>query len=470
MQPENDNQPNTQPPVEPTPTNDTQQPVTQNQPQPAPVYGQNQTATVNNDASKKKKRTLFAGIAIALVVILGGSAGAYFGIVVPNKPENIWKNGLNNTAEAYDRIVSSAQKREEKKGGTVKGNFKLDSKDIAFDGNIDAKYYEKNADIKVDAGSSGVRFNLAALTTVPDGAKNPDVYLKVTGLKGIDTLLGDSAAGVGTALASYDNQWYVVDHTLLDELEKNAAKSQSQSSIPSFSKDDLNALYTAIGKVNREYIFTTDQSKAVLKNTENIGKEKFDDRDAYHFKVAYNKDNLKAYTNAMYGELKNTKLKDVITEDSLKQTLASIDKLDGKQQADAWVDMDTKLIRNVRIPVDESGSTLDIGQKYNGGDEVPYSIALNSKEKGEEGTFNILVTTRNNSDDITFKLDGNGVDGNDKVTFGMNATLSPNNDKVNVQKPEGAKSLLEAYSQLLGTNSDTLIKELNAPAATTQEL
>lgn len=418
----------------------------------------NQATTSFSQASlSNKKRKLFTGIVVLAVLLLGTGAGAFFGIYVPNKPDNIWKKALNNTAAGYDKLVEYSESQKNNKGGTIKGNFKLDADQAVIDGSLETKYFDKNSVSKVDIGTSGTRINFDLLTNTPEGSKNPDLYAKVSGLKGVDKLLGSEGAGLGQALASYDNQWFVADHTLFDQLEKEAAKSAgSQPALPSLSQEDITSIARATGGVNREYLFTDNQNKAVLKRTQNIGKEKLDERDSYHYKVGYNKQNLKAYINALKNELKKTKLKDYVSDQQYNDAVASVDKLDGNGQADAWVDHKTKLIRKVRFTdKDQKEAYVDVGLKYNGGDEYPFFVSLVGKQASGEGKANIGLTLNAENNTIKLSSDVDAKSEGKPYKFNLGATLTPGNNKVDFKKPDNVKSLLEAYSQLTGDGLNT---------------
>jgi hypothetical protein len=150
----------------------------------------------------------------------------------------------------------------------------------------------------------------------------------------------------------------------------------------------------------------------VLTIVNNVGKEKLDDRNTYHYKVGYNKEHLKAYVTALKDEAKKTKLNDYLKQEgksfedaiSFNDAIKEIDGYDGKGTADVWVDMKTKLIRKVRFTdsKDPKGY-FDISLKYNGGDIYPFVFAVHSEEGGQviDGNFGVSYNTDKNSADIT---------------------------------------------------------------------
>lgn len=468
MQPENTspNQPTpptTSPPVPPTsPAPPVDAPL-----EPTVVAGaitpEPPQAPKKSGLGKNKKKLLFGGLLVALL-LLGGTAGAMY--MSSNNPDKLWSKALTNTSKGYEKLVTYNKDQAEKfKGGTVKGNFKLDGSGVVVDGNLDSKYNGDNSSSKVDVGLAGTRFGAEVLTTVPSGSKNPDIYVKVTGIKGIDALLGPNGGGIGTALSAYDNQWLVIDHTLLDQLEKSATKTESNPGIANLSQQDITAIAEAVGRVNKEYIFTDESSKAVLTVKENVGKETVDGRSVYHYKVGYSKENLKKYATAMKDELNKTKAKEYGVDNNLNDLLTSIDKLDSNGQADVWVDTKTKLIRTVRITDgNNSANVLEVSLPYNGGDEYPFKVAFESKEAKDPGTLQVTATLNTKTNETKLGASVDAKDNNQPVKFKIDATLTPSNDDVQVQKPANAKSLLEVYGQLMGGNAANPLTIPTTPA------
>lgn len=437
---------------------------------PQPLYSQQSRPPQSFQPRKKsrKKRLLIA--VAALVVLLGGTAAAYFGYYLPNQPDQIWKKALDNSAKGYDKLVQYGDEQENNKGGTIKGTFRIDSNDTVIDGSIDTQYYEQNSRTKLDAGAAGTRVDLELLTNVPEGAKYPDIYARVSGLKGIDSLLGSEAGDIGASLAAFDNQWYVVDHTLFDQIEKaSGGESAAESQTPSLSGEDLKAVAEAIGKANREHLFTEDPSKAAITRKQNVGKEKLDDRDVYHYKVGYNKENLKSYVNALKEELKKTKLDSYIQDQQFDEITKSIDELNGQGEADAWVDLKTKLIRKVRFTdPSRNNSYVDVALNYNGGNEYPFVVDIVGNEKNNEGKTTVGVTLNTDTNEIKLNANGEGKENGQPLKFNLSATMTPGNEKVEFNKPENAKSIIEAFGQLMG-GTDAAQSLLQAPAAAPPE-
>ncbi len=400
------------------------------------------------------KKKLLVGITAAVIILLGGSAAAYFGSVVPNKPENVWKKSLENTGKGYDKLVEYADKKKDTKGGKLTGDYKIDAGGMVADGTIESKYDEKTSDSKITLGASGARFELNLLTNVPANTRYPDIYAKVSGLKGLDKVFPAEAGGIGESLAAYDNQWFVIDHTIFDQMEKSAA----QDTTTEIKAEDVIALAKDIGEVTKEYVLTDDPSKAVLVRKENVGKESMDGRDVYHYKVGFNKANLKAYNKAVCDKILGNKLYKTLSmgrssEDISKECYDTkdIDSINESDTFDVYVDLKTKLIHIVRIAEkDKKDNYLDIGLLYTGGDEFPFVIRGQTKDGAGEGKGELKVTLNTKTDKYAITANVDGKSDGAPFKFTLNANGEPGNDKVEFRKPEGAKSLLEVYGALLG--------------------
>lgn len=504
MPPENPNNNNLNPPHEPDPAQPAYQPPQQPEPQQEPAFGQsqpvNQPQTVyqpqqpvnqqppldqSQSAAPQQqpnyptpplygsvpqqplavsqkgrggKKRLFTGIIAAVFVLLGASAAAYFGYYQPNQPENVWARALENSADGYDGLVEYADGRSENKKGEMKGTYKYDSGDAVVDGTIEARFDEKNSIVKADAGVMGTRFNLDMLYITPETSENPDVYFKVGGLKGIDKILGSTDPSTEQFVASFDNQWYVVDHTFFDQIEKLASQVDEAGATETITYEDGVAIAEAIGRANREHIFTSDESKAVLKRNQFVGKEELDGKQTYHYKVGYNKENLKSYIQKLQTELDGTKIKGYLDKKSYDEAIKSIDKMDGNGEADVWIDGRTKTFSKIRFTdKDSPDEYADIGMNYSGGDEVPFFIEIFSKEAGED-KFRADITLNTKTDELKIKSTLDSKEEDISSRFEFDATLKPTDEPVNIEKPKDAKNLMEAVGEAIGINPMNMLE------------
>lgn len=409
-----------------------------------PVAGSAPVASTGSGKKLFGKIGIIPAAIVGAVVLLGATSAAYFGFVLPNQPANIWKTALSNTSKGYDELVEYIDEQKDVKGGKVKGNFKFESSDVVVDGNIDGAYDDKSSNIKLDAGAAGTRVNFTVLTNIPEGATTPDIYLKAEGLAGVGELLGGGDPAAAQYFAELDGKFYFIDHTLIDQAAKSA--QQSDSSFPDLKAEDVKAIAEAVGNVNKDYLFTTDESKAVFKVKSEVGKETVDGRETYHYKVGYDKEHLKEYMTKLKEALKQTKLKDLITDESFDQSIRDIDQLDGNGEADVWVDMKTKLIRTIRFTDTKDNTTLDIGLLHEGGDDFPFYLTVKDKEANM--TIKLNLNTKTNV--VTLDVNGDFSQEGQSSKATAKLTLEPSNDTVDFQKPEGAESLSDLIAPFLG--------------------
>lgn len=414
-------------------------------------------------APETKKKSFIPKVLIVLfasLFFMGGAAAAYINFV-QKSPDNLWKSALRNTATGMDRIIDLSATSP--KGVKQSGNFKISSP-IAMDGNMEGSSYESDGVLKANLGVSGARFDMEIRSIVPDGAANPDLYFKVGGLDGIDSLvtglLGDDVGGVGQAFSELNEQWFFLDHTLLDQLMSESGASQTQ-----ISTEQAAQLGSELAEVLREYVFTTDQTKAIVGIDQKFGFEDFEGDKTYKVSLLLDKNNLKSFLNALVEKAENNELINELflgPDQSLSELLELEDLMKSIDESDvsdvsmeAWIDSNGRFIRNVRIyPTEENKESnyLDIGLDYESGDVWPISLKAVFDENGDKGTLSV-------------GLDFNQSDASTRIWFNVNAegsveiaaegeiTLSPTTEMIDVTAPDEPKNIFE----LIGGITETLL-------------
>jgi hypothetical protein len=425
---------------------------------------------VENEKKKGfKPSKKIALIALVPLLLIGGSAAAYFGYIVPNKPENVWKSALTNTGKGYDKLSSYATAKKNVQGVSAKGSFKI-SGSVAADGTFNGMSDGKNGQLTGNISAAGLKINYD-LREIESPGNSPDVYTKIDGIQGLGDLVGGYARLLGgdssqltNALNGLNGQWYFIDHTLFDQFAKGSNDGLQITSA------DISGALKAVGDSSKQYLFTDNPDKMAIVVKQNVGKEKQDNRTVYHYKVGIDKDNLKAYNQSLCDNLIKTKLFKLFeTSSSGDQDLGKecayttgIDKIKDGQTADVWVDMRTKLIHKIRFTDSKNkNSYTDISQDYQGGDEFPFSIATHSQSSvdnndisssgnSKTSTSDGLVKMKLNMKTNTFTLDANFEDksgsSDDKGTFSL--TIAPSEQKVKVDKPTNAKTIIQLMNDL----------------------
>lgn len=410
------------------------------------TFGATAAAAASSDAQPKKpnNRKKLLILVAALVVLLGASAAAYFLYYIPNKPENMWKAALVNTGKGYDQLVAYTDEVQNIKSWTQSGNFKV-SGGVAADGTFEGTSNGAASSSTTSVSAAGMKIGVD-LRTVPTPNSTPDIYFKVSGIQGIGSLFGASDPQLEEALNGINNQWYVVDHSLFDQFKSSANQDFNISS------KDVNELLNKVGKTSKEYVFTDDAEKSVVVMKEMIGKEKRDGRSVYHYKVGVNKERLKPYLKALCNDLRASKI-GKISEDSYdcKSAGDNVDKIKDNDTADAWVDTKTKLMHSIRFTEkDNKANYVEVVQDYTGGDTLPFKLVLSSDENGSITTATIKVTihkdthTTQISGDFSDKPKDEGQTSSGKFSF----KLQPSSDEVKVDKPSGAKTIIELANDL----------------------
>ncbi len=166
----------------------------------APVLSAN-SATVMQASKPRRKLKAALLTLVGLVVIGGGSAAAYFGIVVPNKPENVLKTAVFNSFDQQN--ISAKVLAEGKSGGA---GFKAD---MTMKANVADKSSAMDAKFTV----SGLTFSGEARMV------GGSAFMKVGDLSNVTSLIEafspDYATQIKAVTDKVSDQWFEIDSTIL---------------------------------------------------------------------------------------------------------------------------------------------------------------------------------------------------------------------------------------------------------------
>jgi hypothetical protein len=298
----------------------------------------------------------------------------------------------------------------------------------------------------VGIGVSRLDFTVRSLKSV---STNPDLYIKVNGLNGLGEMLGPE---YGALTSKYNDKWIVVDHTLLDNAQSQIAGTK-ESAAP--TSDQIIDEVNAFTKVNEEYVFSTDPETSVTTVLETYGKKSIDGHDVIHYKVGYNKSNVKKYITAQHSALKNSKLNDWIeANDYTKQVdeahtdlLKSADKIKATDSFDLYADIKNRVIYKVRLSETKNPAAnyIEVGLDHNGKDEIPFFLAGKSEDQKTDFRMNIKADTKTNVIAVDFKITG---DMATKSSASGEFKFKPTNESILIAKPESAKQIAELFSEL----------------------
>ncbi len=400
-----------------------------------------------------KSKPALAGLVVLVIGI--GFAAYYFGY--KTNPSVVYSQSLKNTAKGYDKLIEYVDKESKAnyKSSTGTGTFEIKSGGNSTDGKIALKSDDKNGELTFDIGLEGTRINFDG-RLIDSETGSQDIYLKATGVKGLGSLVGSPE--LDAALQTLDGQWIVIDHTLVDSLSEQGTDSTANQMLPPSSSQILSAAQ-GFGKVNQDYLFSTDEDKAVMQVTEKHGVETVDGHKAYHYTVALQKENVKKYIEAQRSALKASTMNKWLKQNGSAETFDSI--FDGLKESansikttdtfDMWADIDTRLIYKIRFAEKSSASKvnsfIDVGLDYKGGDDFPFFIAGQTKDSGSTVDAKAVMNLNTKTQATDFSMDIKTT-GYADISFKMKASFKPSNETIKVEKPANAKTLAEVASQL----------------------
>ncbi len=244
-----------------------------------PLFSADQTPAMNGANSKgnrvnKKVFAIAIGVLAGILLIGGGFAAAYYGVIVPNKPENVLKQALVNTAKEKNMALDG---RYEMSSIDTSKEDAIPAVKLAFDGKTNVE--QKQSELKLNITVSGVSLPVDA--RLIDGV----AYIKVGDLSTISPLLSGYAPSAGFDAATVkpliddvsgllSNQWIEFDSTLLDQAgascvvdssftltNKDITLLEDQFTKNPFAKIDSHSDDTVDGKSAIKYQISIDDDK-----------------------------------------------------------------------------------------------------------------------------------------------------------------------------------------------------------------
>lgn len=393
--------------------------------------------------SRKKK--LIAIGAPSLVILLG--LGGVFGLYLPNTPENVWKTAMSRTNKAVEKVVESVAAIEQLQSyasSEITGEFEADVLGQTYSGKINTRYDEAMSDsglsVEFPNETGGTNaLQASVITSLPKDATLPDVYFKVSGVSalGLDLFV--------PGISEYEDKWIVASSDYLtSEIGEYMTEAETEEKQPTAA--DVSEVATAVSDVVRDYMFTTDPDKAVLKNEGFIDKQEVNGEQMFHYKVSIDQANAsamcKAVINAFY---KTNAYKSVTGADDSKvaKEITTAQKDCDKDaeaavkdagQMEAWVGGKYRLIHKVRVYEPKSTSTYtDIGQNWDGGDEFELFANYVDAKDDTDVAVRLTLNSKTNVTKFIAAYDG-GSNGKGSITI----TAKPLSEKVKVTLPTGA--------------------------------
>ncbi|MBP9852608.1 MAG: hypothetical protein QG629_351 [Patescibacteria group bacterium] len=213
------------------PSQDSVNEVNQSAAQPVvPTVAPANVAPVSSSAGNSKKKWLFA-LALALPLLVVGGAGAYYGVVLPNKPENVLKMAVVNSLSEENVAMNGTFDMESADKASTKQSVPATS--ITF--NI-GRNEDKTFAGTMNVAMSGVKID-ADMRYIGE-----NLYVKLGDLSTVASLADGYMAGASTILTKIQNQWVEADKTLLKQANV-ACFLESKTELTDADFKALNAAY-----------------------------------------------------------------------------------------------------------------------------------------------------------------------------------------------------------------------------------
>jgi hypothetical protein len=469
------------PPAQPNPTPN--QPPTTPSPQFSAMPGQPRSFSggsfeVNSGMTPPKAtmpaKEKFGGkkllIILSILFVLGSLGAAYFSFIYwPNTPNNVWSMGLNRSGEALNKLVSEASEQkalEEFSKSSLTATIDGQSGDSRITGTLDSKFNsnKSNSELKLKANLDKEELDLGfkVLSEFQEEQTYPNIYLQYYGLKaaGLDAFL--------PAIADYDGKWIAIESEYLQSVIPVDANSSGQESEQSTNEQLSAAEVTEIAKVvseaTSEYLFTTDSDKAVIELRLFVGKEEVDGKNTYHYRASLNQQHAKDYCSALVERVTALpSIQRVIgdqVEDYKKDGLKECAETEiDDNQFDLWVDAKYKLIYKVRLSdKDNDQAYVDIGQDYNGSDDISFFINYRDDQQKNEVQTSVTtnLSTKKTSANMTIGSTAEDLPYDIKI----DVQIEPYDGEVDTNKPKDSISIEEVLEGL-GIAPEALPAELN---------
>jgi len=182
-----------------------------------------------------KKWRLFAFVGLGLAVLLGGSAAAYYGIIVPNRPENVLKQAFINTLQERQITFDGKASFE-----STEENTFIKAADITAKGQTDSDKKASQAEVQVTVSGVKLPFEMRYV--------DKNLYFRIGDLSTIKGLIAgfdpEYANSLDPVLGKISNQWVEIDNTLLKQAKADCVLDTSFS----LTKEDIQLLSDAYDK------------------------------------------------------------------------------------------------------------------------------------------------------------------------------------------------------------------------------
>jgi hypothetical protein len=404
----------------------------------------------------KKAVAVFIIVSVAMLV-MGVGAAAYTALVV-NSPQRIWDQAMLNASEGYSEL---SQKIQEKPvaGGSVQGSF-TSVAPIASTAVVNGKWHDNSAELKGDIGVAGVEVNGEMRVVGSDTSKESDIYIKIDNLSTAESVLRFVQPELAELIPVVDGVWY-----LIDEPVPSSLMTEENNTMTGLSPEELSIVLEKLNGVIEGRVFTSDESKAVFIVNNPVGREEFEGVDTYKYDVIIQKQQFIDFAGELSAATEGTALQN--STKSINELTESLQEVDFSDiRAEAWVDIEMKYFRNVRLTLPDSYADgrgyIEFGLDYEGDDELPFRIRVVTESKTNSGdTLNLLLRSILNkkSTDMKLSFTISGSIDSQQIAASGELLVVPSEEAFEIEAPDNAKKISELVGLLMDGGLFTLPEE-----------
>lgn len=407
-------------------------------------------------APPKSNKKILILIIVALLFLIITAVAYWFLIYSPNQPQNVYRKGLNQTGIAFDQLVKNSINSTnfdtyERFKTETEVNYDTKEGDVKFKGNINTRSDSTKTigDINFTYQDQTIKANF--YLDYSDSKKLlPKLFVKINGL---------AASQFGAMLPEFEkfentwidfSQW--IDRYGQSQILKDEVKPDDQLNFADFKEYSQ-----MVSGLLRQYVFTADTSKSIIKFQSFVASEKIEgDVEAYHYKVKLDKNRFqelcldyadKSFATSLVKKFETvTFLEGEGLEAAKQRAQESCKDQLGKEwldeDFDLWISKKYKLVAKFRkFDKQKPKNYSEFGFIYKGGDQVTAFIkSFNDQNKTtDEVAFNINTKNWNFSGDYKMTTADNKLN----IKFATSAL----NEDLKDQAPKDAIS----YFDLLNT-------------------
>lgn len=407
-----------------------------------------------NDGSKGSGWKKRAPI-IAAALVLAGAVAGVFGWYIPNRPENVYRTGLDRTGQmieqldeqfvAVNEIVASS-------GFEMDGEMAVRVEEVSFDGNMSLRSSDGSSETKihiaseVDDDSFGMNLSLGfdAITDIADGNEYPDFFFRLRGEELLSSFL--------PTLGELSDQWVHVQADFIDELIDELGEEMDEA----VDQDEVSGymeLAQDVGKTINEYVFTSDD-KSIVQLDEIVGAEERNGISTYRYDISINQENVEPLCTELYDTINESafirsqlagfdELSDEDRDENIAECLSSLQDFDDEVNMTMWVDRSTKMIHQLRFE-DDDDFRLEVGQTYDRSDE--FDVFMRAGD--DEAELDLVMTIDNAAPSITMAFDMWLDEMADNDEFKVSMTMEPFDGSVEIERPTDTIDVEEFVDRL----------------------